>query len=106
VAGARAAYRQVIDSGHRDQAPLAALYLGLLLGEAGDVIERELPTSRPSIPATPTPPLTPLWALGSCSGTTEMWQGRGLPASGPSIPAIPKRPHGGRAPRHIAQQDG
>ena len=35
--GARAAYQQAIDSGHADRAPQAAVNLGVLLEEQGDV---------------------------------------------------------------------
>jgi Flp pilus assembly protein TadD len=37
VAGARAAYRKAIDSGHPDHGPVAARNLGNLLWEQGDV---------------------------------------------------------------------
>jgi Flp pilus assembly protein TadD len=37
VQGAKAAYRQAIASGHADAAPQAAVNLGLLLAEQGDV---------------------------------------------------------------------
>jgi TolA-binding protein len=37
VAGARAAFQRAIDSGHADQAPMAAWNLGVLLAEQGDV---------------------------------------------------------------------
>ena len=41
MAGAKAAYQQAIDSGHADAAPEAAVSLGALLAEQGDVAGAE-----------------------------------------------------------------
>ena len=80
--GAKAAYQQAIDSGHADAAPRAAVNLGMLLAEQGDVRGREgrLPAGHRLRPRRAAPRAAV--NLGCCSRSRGTWRGEGgLPAS-------------------------